>query len=279
MCRETAMHINLSGKKFKGKPLRCRMKTNTIRFPMNPSAPLGQERGIWKSGQVPQHVPPNLFYPKPTGYPPFNPFPPMVGPHTDPSGHHRKSKRGKQKNAVYHPKQKQGVQGSQDTDPSKKVYIKYQQPCLKYNREQMAEIVRKYTKEGFTKPRNLSRVGVSPVIADKAAADSQLLEPMPVMYPASPSPLFAAQPHHSSMPPFLDLGVPSNPGRGSMSANRDEKTKKGRSKKSSPKKYAKKPSKPKQRKGRKMKGPNTAKSTKSTKSTKTATSLAPSKPV
>jgi len=276
-CTATAMY--LVGKKFKGKPIRCRIKSeNPFRslfcgsYNLNP--PIGpQAQGGWKPGHI--HPPGQIsssgtgvFFPKPS-YPPFSqpsyPFP-KSGP-ADQNSRHRKSKRGKPKNSTYRGKQNQKhseQQVSQVTESprtsmpivnkAKKVFITYQTPCLKYTREQMAEIVRKFSREGFSKPKSLSKNGTSPVIADRPAIDSQLLEPMPVMYPASPSPLFAAQPHHSSMP-FLDLRdtASSNPGRGgTIAPNRksEEKIKKGRTKKPGQKKYAKKP-KPKPRKAKK----------------------------
>jgi len=275
-CTSTAMY--LVGKKFKGKPIHCRVKSEnpfrTLFWPSLKNNAAGAGRGVWKPGQGPPPIPPPgpaMFYGQKAGLPgyppPYGQFPPMVGPHqpglSPPVDRYRKSKRGKQKNTVYRGKQKQNDHhNSQDSDTSrsiqsgnnsKKVYIKYQQPCLKYTREQMAEIVKRFSKEGFSKPKTFAKSGTSPVIADKPASDSQLLEPMPVMYPASPSPLFAAQPHHSSMPPFLDLATtPSNTSRGSaiLPNRQDEKGKKGRSRKTGQKKYAKKPSKPKQRKGK-----------------------------
>jgi len=289
-CTSTAMH--LVGKTFKGKPIRCRMKSEnpfrSLYWPNMTNLPIprplvGQGRAGWKPGQVPPPAP-VFCYPKPNfpPMPPYGQFAAMMSHHhhPDPPGQnerHRKSKRnnkqkgyrGKQtqKQAEHHLTHDSGQpRSSSATNNSKKVYIKYQQPCLKYTKQQMAEIVRKFCQEGFSKPKNLSKGGTSPVIADKPVTDSQLLEPMPVMYPSSPSPLFAAQPHHSSIPPFLDIapavstsrGGSSTSGRGNAALphRSEEKSKKGKSKKAGPKKYAKKHTR--QRKTKKTKSPNTA---------------------
>lgn len=81
---------------------------------------------------------------------------------------------------------------------------------MKYTRERMAELVKKLAHKGFVKPAGIPENPA--VIADKPADDSQLMEPMPVMYPASPSPIFAARVHHSSeVVPFLDLNTTMGP--------------------------------------------------------------------
>jgi len=290
-CTSTAMY--LIGRTFQGKPIRCRVKSenpfrslywpNMTNLPPIPRPVIGQGRGAWKPGLPP---PAPVFYSK-LNFPPNLPYSQfaskMIHHHPEPPGHnqqpdrHRKSKRGNKKVYRGRQTQKQGDhQTSHDvrqshayannstTNHSKKVYIKYQQPCLKYTKQQMAEIVRKFCQEGYSKPKNLVKSGTSPVIADKPVLDSQLLEPMPVMYPSSPSPLFAAQAHHSSIPPFLDIAstVASNSGRGSTSGRgsavphrSEEKSKKARSKKLGPKKYTKKP---RPRKTKKTKTPAAA---------------------
>lgn len=79
-----------------------------------------------------------------------------------------------------------------------------------FDREKFAAIIAKLVEEGFEKPEGIPDNTM--VIRSEPLKESQLLEPMPVMYPASPSPLLAAQPHHSSdMMPFLDLNSYGNP--------------------------------------------------------------------
>jgi len=198
-CTSTAWYLNTE-KKFQGKQIRCRVKSEnlfrSLYWPTLPG-PGGQKKGGY---QGPPHLG-KMTYP---------PFPPMFFQNQHPglpgqnNDRQQKSKRGKQKNGQ---RKNQNGQQQKISRNSKKVYIKYQSPSLKYTREQMAEIVRKLTREGFQKPKNLPKAGTSPVIAENPAADSQLLEPMPVMYPASPSPFWAAQPRHSSAPPLLDLST------------------------------------------------------------------------
>jgi len=81
---------------------------------------------------------------------------------------------------------------------------------VKFDREDFAQVIAALIKKGYEKPETMT--DNSNVIRSEPLTESQLLEPMPVMYPASPSPLLAAQPHHSSaMMPFLDLNSYGNP--------------------------------------------------------------------
>jgi len=80
----------------------------------------------------------------------------------------------------------------------------------KYDRETMANAIDALIKKGVKKPTGLlDDFGV--ILLKDSLKDSQLLEPMPVIYPASPSPLLAAQTVHSSQVPFLDLNSYGNP--------------------------------------------------------------------
>lgn len=74
----------------------------------------------------------------------------------------------------------------------------------------MADAISALIKKGVKKPNGLLD-DFSVILLKEPLADSQLLEPMPVIYPASPSPLLAAQTVHSSQVPFLDLNSYGNP--------------------------------------------------------------------
>ena len=75
-----------------------------------------------------------------------------------------------------------------------------------YSREEMADIVNKLAKTSPALPQQL-KTQKSNIMETSSLKACQLLEPMPVMFPASPSPQLAAQMHHSSdLMPYLDLG-------------------------------------------------------------------------
>lgn len=74
----------------------------------------------------------------------------------------------------------------------------------------MASAIAALIKKGVKKPEGMLD-DFSIILLKEPLADSQLLEPMPVIYPASPSPLLAAQTVHSSQVPFLDLNSYGNP--------------------------------------------------------------------
>lgn len=82
-----------------------------------------------------------------------------------------------------------------------------------FDRELFAQVVHDLIRAGYARPSKMpDSLSNSDVIRDYPLKECQLLEPMPVMYPSSPSPLLAAQPHHSSeIIPFLDLNSYGNP--------------------------------------------------------------------
>eukprot|EP00457_Paulinella_chromatophora_P001045 gb/GEZN01001047.1/.p1 GENE.gb/GEZN01001047.1/~~gb/GEZN01001047.1/.p1 ORF type:complete len:803 (-),score=146.07 gb/GEZN01001047.1/:854-3262(-) len=79
----------------------------------------------------------------------------------------------------------------------------YAREFRQYDRETIAKVVDTLAEKGFEKPEFPPNC---PLIRDQPAPRSHLLEPFPVIYPASPSPELAAQPQHSGPMPYLDLG-------------------------------------------------------------------------
>jgi hypothetical protein len=91
----------------------------------------------------------------------------------------------------------------------------YTKPFRKYSREQMSEIASEMGRKGIPRPETYPSPQDCLVVRSSANTACQLMEPFPVIYPASPSPFLAAQPHHSSeLPPFFDLdtGLPEGLG-------------------------------------------------------------------
>jgi hypothetical protein len=95
------------------------------------------------------------------------------------------------------------------TNATKVKQVGYEGQFLCYDRETMASIVAQAV-SGKAPESFPSAKDEGAVVSEEPLDECQLLEPFPVMYPASPSPLFAAQTHHSSEIPFLDLDL-SNP--------------------------------------------------------------------
>lgn len=94
-------------------------------------------------------------------------------------------------------------QSSNGNDPNNDTH-----ELMRYTREEMAAIVESV---GANFPKPNPDVHTSSVNRTVPITETQILEPMPVMYPASPSPLLAAQTHHSSEMPMLDLNSYGNP--------------------------------------------------------------------
>lgn len=86
---------------------------------------------------------------------------------------------------------------------------------VRFDRDLFAAVVANLIRVGYSKPSSIEACWKMPetaVLREFPLKDCQLLQPMPVMYPASPSPLLAAQPHHSSeVMSFLDLNSYGNP--------------------------------------------------------------------
>jgi len=229
-CVSTAMY--LADKTFQGKPIRCRVKSeNLLRgffFHQGPPKEALNSQGY--RGPVN-----GGFYNVPVGYSPYPaypvPFNESLQNHTfltpqpqefrgrgrrgrkggygsrRKKGQHRKQREAFQKGARSVPPPQLGPEHFPALPTQKKVQVGYSKPFRKYTREHLAEIVEELSRKEITRPECFPSKQECVVLRSSPNLTCQLLEPFPVMYPASPSPLLAAQPHHSSMPPFLDLAT------------------------------------------------------------------------
>lgn len=89
----------------------------------------------------------------------------------------------------------------------KKTTAGYSQPFLKYNRETFASIIDKLVASEIPKPAGIPELSADcAIVRSTPLKQHNLLQPFPVMFPASPTPLHAAQsPSQFGLPPFLDL--------------------------------------------------------------------------
>lgn len=218
-CQDAMLAV--MGASFQGNPLRCGVKSEHI---VRAYTPLSRVPNV---GPVPF---PGEYGP---GYQPFNPY--LVGPYNhwqqnpygdpnfDPNSRkgRNQARTGKSKDKGFGTKAKRkGKDGQEvprkgevqelklglDNFPALPTPVKHQHKAVKYDRETMAAIAKHVSATEYPCP--MPAGDNSAVLSAKPLTESQLLEPMPVIYPASPSPLLAAQPHHSSQLPVLDLNLP-----------------------------------------------------------------------
>lgn len=223
-CQDAMLAV--MGATFQGNRLRCGVKSEHV---VRAYAPINR-------------VPPSAMGPVPypqeyaPGYQPFNPY--LVGPYNhwqqqqnpygdpnfDPSrkGRTNQPRTGKSKDKTFgaNKTKRKGKDGQEtprkgevqelklglDNFPALPTPVKQQHKAVKYDREMMAAIAKHVSTTEYPCP--MPAGDNSAVLSAKPLTESQLLEPMPVIYPASPSPMLAAQPHHSSQLPVLDLNLP-----------------------------------------------------------------------
>jgi len=221
-CQDAMLAV--MGTTFQGKPLRCGVKSEHV---VRAYAPINRVSPSSMGSAYSQEFAP--------GYQPFNPY--LVGPYNhwqqqpnpygdpnfDPNsrkGRTNQPRTGKPKEKPFGAKTKRkGKEGETprkgevqelklglDNFPALPTPAKQQHKVLKYDREIMAAIAKHVSATPYPCP--MPAGDNSAVLSSKPLTESQLLEPMPVIYPASPSPLLAAQPHHSSQLPVLDLNLP-----------------------------------------------------------------------
>lgn len=227
-CTDTV--LALSGRSFQGKPVRARVKNETLcrSFYFRPAAPVFQPQSAYVG--VPEFIPyqlpidtqarrgrkPGVDSRFPAG------IAPGVAPADRQSGRGGK-KTGKAKNrkgsvaSVAGSGRMSGVEPQLEdpeqfpalpTSSRKSASCGYTREFQQYSREDMAEIINAVNKQGFVQPTALSHHALA---RSAPIAASKLLEPFPIMYPNSPSPVMQPLPRNSANMPELDLGKASAP--------------------------------------------------------------------
>jgi len=226
-CLNTA--LSLTNKTFQGKPIHCCVKSeNLLRGFFFHNNQAKEQQQTWNPYGDPYYsevpvpnygqYPPYVQYGQQWGTPIYPQTTPVdIGKPRNRGGKNRKGNANRRKKGGQYRKQRSETKSHQNTPPQlgpehfpalpthkKPNAVGYAKPFKKYTREQFAEVVQQMGQKGIPRPTSFP----SPqecLLVRSSPATCLLLEPFPVMYPASPSPLLAAQPHHSCLPPFLDL--------------------------------------------------------------------------
>jgi hypothetical protein len=110
-------------------------------------------------------------------------------------------------------RQQSQPQSRKDTSTAAPVdKVGYQGSFIKYDRQTVAKVINNFVANPPKAPASFLKDGqpICPIITTKQHTTTTLLHPIPVMFPASPSPEMAIR-QPEVLPPFLQLGQPSAP--------------------------------------------------------------------
>lgn len=275
---------NLISKKFKGQPIRFRVKSETLvrGFHFYGTGPqeIGASSNRYGTDDGSYRGPDDFAYYNQYMYPGNIAYNPTMAGIQGPQGRGapsggRKVKGKKKKQAVRkrkgdEPEPKLGPEDFPELPGSSKAtsHVGYSGSFVSYTREELARIVEALPAKDMEKPP--FDTTNNPILAETPDKRCQLFDPIPVFYPASPSPELAAQPIHSSQlaaMPFLDLdmggsavdvGLWNQPAPATTGASPAKKATAEKSSKGSNRRSSKDDRKDAQKKGSKKSAPSPA---------------------